>query len=105
MIKAGDLNQRLALETKTFTENSFGEREDSWQTLATVWAAKRLFSQKDIAKQSGELSQAEVKFLIRYRSDVTSDMRFQYKGDTYYITALEETLDDTGLIIFGRKNR
>lgn len=104
MISAGDLNKRLSLQTKTITTNAVGEEEEAWTTLATVWAGQKLLTVKDVNRQQGQKDQAEIKFIIRYRKDVTTAMRVLYRDQTYYITGTEETLDPDGLLIFVRKS-
>lgn len=105
MISAGELDKRVTLQSKSSTRNSFGEQVDGWADLATVWAGKKLLTMKDVARAQGQSNQAEIKFLVRHRSDVTTAMRLTYKGEAYLITELEETLDGTGLFIHARKAR
>ena len=35
---AGDYNQRLSIQTKTVTQNTFGQGIETWTTVQSVWA-------------------------------------------------------------------
>ncbi|MEV4934927.1 phage head closure protein [Sphingobium sp. LSP13-1-1.1] len=102
-MKAGDLKQRITFLSSTTTTNDIGEVvEDAPTEVATVWAAKYQLTVKDITRAAGQSAQAEVKFLIRYRADITTKMIVQHKGVTYAITGLEEYEAGQGLFVMVR---
>jgi SPP1 family predicted phage head-tail adaptor len=37
-VKAGELRERIEIQTATITRNAFNEEEPTWATVATVWA-------------------------------------------------------------------
>jgi len=102
-MKAGDLKHRVTILTSSSTTNDIGEVvEGTPVTVATVWAAKWQLTVKDITRAAAQVAQAEAKFLIRYRDDITTSMTVQHKGKTYAITGLEEYEDGHGLFLMVR---
>lgn len=102
-MKAGDLKHRISILTTGTTTNDIGEViEGAPQVVGTVWAAKWQLTVKDITRAASQASQAEAKFLIRHRSDITTAMKVQHKGVTYAITGLEEFEDGQGLFLMVR---
>jgi SPP1 family predicted phage head-tail adaptor len=101
-VKAGDLGRRLTIEQYTEAQDAYGEAIKTWVVLDTVWAQMTPVrgSERYVAQQvSGE---AEMRFRIRYRSDVTDKMRL-YCEDVYYnITAVLEIGRREGLEIMGK---
>lgn len=104
-MNAGALRHRITiLTTSSPTTNNIGEVIDGAPQIivATVWAAKWQLTAKDISRAAGQVSQAEAKFLIRHRNDITTRMNVQHKGITYAITAIEEFEDGQGLFLMVR---
>lgn len=103
MIEAGRLNRRITIQQKSSTANSFGEPENGWTDVTRVWAELKTLTVKDVNRQHGQKEQAEAKFLIRHRTDVTTTMRLQHNGSTYYVVGTEEYQDGEGLLLFVRR--
>lgn len=103
-MNAGDLKHRITiLTTGSATTNDIGEAIDgSPLPVATVWAAKWQLTTKDISRAAGQVAQAEAKFLIRNRNDITTAMTVQHKGVAYAITGMEEYEDGQGLFLMVR---
>lgn len=103
-MNAGALRHRITiLTTSSPTTNDIGEVIDGApQVVATVWAATWQLTAKDISRAAGQVSQAEAKFLIRHRNDITTAMTVQHKGVTYAIIGLEDFEDGKGLFLMVR---
>lgn len=83
MIKAGDLDRRITIEQRTSSQDPvYGTQSISWSTLATVWAQVRdiLPSRAEDIADTISLARRPARIRMRYRSDVTSDMRIDYGG-------------------------
>ena len=82
-MQAGKLRHRVTIEQVTSTRDSMGVPEETWSTLATVWAEVAAVSGREFVE--GFRTQAEVthSIWIRYRSDVTARMRCA-EGSTHY---------------------
>ncbi|WP_022682135.1 phage head closure protein [Sphingobium bisphenolivorans] len=103
-MNAGALRHRITiLTTISAMTNDIGEViEGAPLEVATVWAAKWQLTAKDISRAAGQVAQAEAKFLIRHRDDITTQMTVQHKGVTYAITGLEDFEDGQGLFLMVR---
>jgi SPP1 family predicted phage head-tail adaptor len=101
-VKAGDLDRRLTIEEYIETQDAYGEPIKDWVVLDTVWAQITPVrgSERYVAQQvSGE---AETRFRIRWRDDVTDKMRLVYENAYYNITAVLEIGRHEGLEIMAK---
>jgi len=101
-VNAATLDRRLTIEQYTETQDGYGEPVKTWTVLETVWAQVTPVrgTERYVAQQvSGE---AEMRFRIRWREDVTDKMRL-YCEDVYYnITAVLEIGRREGLEIMAK---
>lgn len=101
-MKAGELDRRLTIEQYTEAQDAYGEAIKTWSVLETVWAQVSPVrgSERYVAQQvSGE---AEMRFRLRYRADVTDKMRLYCENVYYNITAVLEIGRREGLEIMGK---
>jgi len=97
------MDRRITLQRATLAANAYGERAETWGTLATVWAEVQYKVGGVEAVQSDQLfSKQRVHFIIRYSSDVSgvrpSD-RVSYNGNIYEIEGVQEIGRAEGLRI------
>lgn len=71
-LAAGRLRRRVALQRRVLTANTYGEQVETWETLATVWAAVEPVRGREFWAARQTLSEATARILIRHRSDVTT---------------------------------
>ena len=90
----GALDRRITLQRPTTSTNDYGEREVTWSTYATVWAA---IERKPSASErvSGEqvLSYQNVVFLIRSSKSIgalEASYRVSYDSKIYDILGVQE---------------
>ncbi len=76
-IKAGDLRHRVTIESATRTSDDAGGSTTEWQTVAEVWAAiwSRTVAEDFALDRIAGTASHDI--WIRYRSDVTPDMRIR----------------------------
>ena len=89
-MKAGRLDRKITIEDYTITTNDYGEEEKTWSTWATVWAEKRDKKGREYFEQSGEYTEQQTVFKVRYRDGVKATMRIKYDGTTYDIVSVAE---------------
>jgi SPP1 family predicted phage head-tail adaptor len=75
IIASGELDQRITIQQMTVVRGSLGGHDETWSTLATVWAKTIDMTGREIynAKEMG--SAASMMITIRWRSDVKAAMR------------------------------
>lgn len=83
-----DLRHRLVLEERVSIADGGGGTSESWTELATVWAAMHQKSgrEREAADRLG--AHAATDITIRYRSGVTTDMRFRLGTRHFNIRAV-----------------
>jgi SPP1 family predicted phage head-tail adaptor len=88
-IRAGDLRERITVQSKSVTRNSIGDEVVTWPDFATVWAQVEPLRGREFFAAAQMQSSVEVRFRIRYRSDLTVDAhRVLWRGVTYDIRSL-----------------
>lgn len=95
----GRLDRRITIEQPTASQDAYGEPVESWGALATVWAQVQPLRGEERFEAQQVGAERTVRFRIRYRSDVTEQMRVVYDGDVYDITAVLELGRREGLEI------
>jgi len=98
------MDRRITLQRATLAANAYGERAETWSTLATVWAEIQYKegSGREAVQSDQLYSRQPVHFIIRYSSDVSSvrpSDRVSYKGDIYEIEGVQEIGRAEGLRI------
>lgn len=111
LIRSGDLRERVTIQRKSVTRNSFGEEVESWSPIAggpslwpagatlnpllqsaraAVWAKVEPLAGRErlMAQQMG--STADVRVTIRYRSDVAVTDRLVWRGKPLDITSVAD---------------
>lgn len=97
---AGNLNRRIVIQSNTTSRDTDGASLDSWGTLATVWAERVPIAGAEEFAADQITALADVRFRIRYRSDVTTKNRLTHGGITYDIVQVAEIELQEGLDLF-----
>lgn len=90
----GRLDRKVTIEEPSLTASSTtGERTQTWVTLAVVWATvtyPKTMAMNEGLEQSRLTAVTPVEFTIRWRTDVTVDMRVYYRGEYFEIKRINE---------------
>ncbi|MES2959799.1 MAG: phage head closure protein [Pseudomonadota bacterium] len=84
---AGQLDQRITIQQSTPTKNDRGEAIPAWSTLATVWAKAEPLRGREFFAAAQMQESVDVKFTIRYRDDITAQMRVLWRGQPHDIVS------------------
>lgn len=100
-MRFGAMDTRITIQRATLAVNAYGERAETWGTLATVWAEVQYKVGGGENIESDQVfSEQRVHFIIRYSSDVSgvrpSD-RISYNSNTYQIEGVQEIGRGEGL--------
>lgn len=93
--RAGRMDQRVTLQTRSVVTDAMGQDTITWTDLATVWAELLPLRGAEFFAAAQVQSEQTVKVHIRYRTDVTTSCRLVW-GTTNY--------DVTAVLIVGRKD-
>lgn len=84
-MRAGQLRERVTIQSVTETQNSIGEPIETWATFAIVWGAVEPLPGRD-RYTAAQLEEPVVSRLrIRYLPGINAKMRVTHDGVTYAI--------------------
>lgn len=98
-LRAGDMDRRIELLSRSTTRNGFGEAVESFTLAATVWAqvirkeGEETERSNDVQLQARETAI----FRIRWRAGMTRDMRIRWDGADWDIQSIIEIGRKAGL--------
>lgn len=96
-MRAGQLKNRITIQQKVNGKDALGQTVDQWVDVCTVRAEIRDVSGKEYQSSQAEQVQTDCKILIRYRKNITADMRVLCNGTYYDIKAVLEDVKRTRL--------
>lgn len=87
-MQAGRLRHRVTLQQGTETLGAAGDVSRTWTDVATVWGEVRPMSGRE-REIAGQLQSEETHTVrIRYRADVTPQMRLSWGGGTLHVVSV-----------------
>ena len=85
---AGALRQKVVIETKTESRDSYGQVDESWETLGSVWADVRPRSGSEFYAADQVHSNITHLVELRHHPGLTSSMRLRFDGRTLNVGAV-----------------
>ena len=82
-VRAGELRHSLIIEAKTTSKNDYGEKSDTWSTVATVRAGIRPLYGREYVESRAIKSEVTHKIIMRYYSGLTTKHRLKF-GARYF---------------------
>ena len=98
-MKGGIIDRRISIEQKSIVTASNGQRTNTWSTLLTTWANPVEKDGVEKTDNNNRSTQRMVNFRIRYRSNITNEMRVVWEGKYYKIEDTKELGRQEGLMI------
>ena len=92
-MRSAYLNNRVLIQSKTLLRDSFGQSIPTWTDFANLWANVLFQNGKEFNASNKEIAQTLASVRIRYRLDITTQMRVVFRGINYNIKAV---LPDNG---------
>lgn len=89
MIKAGELDRRIVLMTRTQGQNTSGRPTIVWADGNEIWAQVRdmLPSRGEQIADGINVASRPARIRVRYRDDISADMRIRYGDQTLQIVS------------------
>lgn len=84
----GDFDQRIVIQNVSEAVDQFGQRVQTFSTLAAVWAKVEEKSGVEGEMSYQLIAERKVQFLIRFRSDINERMRISYRSKIYEIESI-----------------
>ena len=105
-LRAGNLDQRITIQSAVETQTAYGSYTVAYDTLDTVWAEVLPQMDRSSTEQfEGDrlTAVALYKFRIRYRTDLNERMRILWRSRYFYIRSIHELMRDVGLEIMAER--
>ena len=87
-MRAGELRNRITIQSKTVVQNTFGEEDITWTEFATVWAAIEPLRGREFLDAQMASAEVTTKITIRQRDGISPEMRVVHGSIIYNIRAV-----------------
>jgi SPP1 family predicted phage head-tail adaptor len=87
---AGRLRERVVIEAPIRAGDGAGGTMVTWTPLATMWAEMRMLTGAEVTLGERDEARSPVIATIRFRDDVTAEMRLVWRGRALNIRALRD---------------
>lgn len=91
MSGAGDLRERVEIETRSHVSDGAGGEVVTWAALATVRANVQALSGAEVVLAERMEARGHYNVTIRFRDDLRADMRLIWRGEVLNIRNLRDT--------------
>jgi SPP1 family predicted phage head-tail adaptor len=102
-VKAGLLDRRIVVQSKSNSTDSYGFRSWTWTTHATIWANWVHNTGNETDKDKNKNTDVSGHFRTRYVSTIDENMRIIYNSEYYKIVQIKEIQRQDGLLIYVEK--
>lgn len=82
------LRHHVTFLQKTTGTDPDGYPTETWEPVLYTWAEVKPIAGREYFTAAAVQAEHQVRFTMRYRKDVTSDMRLRYDGQDYEIKAI-----------------
>lgn len=84
-LAAGKLRHQVQIQQPVTVIDSNGERTETWEHVAYVWAAVEPLSAKEFMTAQQIQSKVSTRITIRYRDSIDATMRIVFRGKLFNI--------------------
>lgn len=88
MIRAGQLDRRVMLQSKSVTRDAMGGEIITWVNQVEVWARVEPLRGREFFAANKEDTEVTTRIQIYYRADITTAWRAVCEGTAYDITEI-----------------
>ncbi|MED4206591.1 phage head closure protein [Neobacillus mesonae] len=99
----GKLNKRIALLEQSAAPNSYGEVEDTWNEVVSMWANVRTLTGRALYQANQVHAEVTVKVIVRYRRDILENMRLRYGNRILEIVTVVNMNEENRFLEFSCK--
>lgn len=85
-MEAGKLKKRITLQRQNKQRDASGQVVGIWEDFAHIWAEMKCTDSTTVDSRGAVQHEGLYKFFIRWRGDITADMRVCYQGRTFELT-------------------
>ena len=85
----GNFRARILWQAKIQGQDAAGQPIDEWADVGPDWADFRVLSGLEAIKADAVTSVTKASCRVRYREDLTTDMRVQVAGEAWQIVSIQ----------------
>lgn len=89
-LRAGELDRRIKLQSRSAVVDSFGQQQTTWVDVASVWANIKPLTGTELVAASAVNNETTHQIVIRYRVGITAAMRATYGTRIFNIQTVIE---------------
>lgn len=91
-ITPGKLDRRVSIQQAVRTHDTSGALVETWAEVVKVWAARwyQRGAEISVASDASQQVVTGVKFIIRYRPNILTNMQLVCEGQSFSISGVEE---------------
>lgn len=90
LMNPAKLNSRIIIQQKTSQTDGEGIAKVVWDDFITIWAGKKPLNGREFFAAGAENAENVVRYEVRYRTDIRTDMRIIDQGRVLDITSVQE---------------
>jgi len=90
MINAGKYRHQITIRNAAGSRDAMGGAYGTGSTVATVWAEKQDWTGAENRESGQDAASLLTKFIVRYRTDVTTTMQVVHGSDVYDIEVIKD---------------
>lgn len=88
MVDIGKLNKRITFLKLAEKEDDMGQTKTEWGQYRSVWATVKPFKSSESGFMGKLKPDVTHRFYVRYRNDISPDMRIKYGNRTFEISGI-----------------
>ena len=98
-------NHNIIFQNLTETENELGDVVRSWVNVKSSWAMIKTLQGREFIQAAAVQAESTVRFVIRFTTGITNDIRIVYKGRVFEIVAppINDDEQNKTLTIIGKE--
>lgn len=90
-MQAGELREKIIIQSSTETRTGSGAVTNTWGTFATLWAAVEPMTGREFFQVDQLSAERTIKFVVRYKAGITAKMRISWNSRTFDIRSIINT--------------
>lgn len=94
MVDVGKLNRRITFLRMETEEDEMEQSKSEWKEYCTVWATVKPYKSSEYNFMEKLKPEVTHRMYIRFRKDISADMRILFRGHTYAISGPPLDMDD-----------
>jgi SPP1 family predicted phage head-tail adaptor len=106
-MKAGELRERVAIQTDTPTQDAYGELVAGWATAASVWAAIAPVGGSEGFRGGDQqvIAEANYRVRVRWRDDLSVGQRVVWtvRSRTFEIESIQDGTGRSEIVLLCRE--